>query len=67
MKNININLSISTCDKCPYYSWEDDNSCSNHAGTSNCKKADRVIEYDFQYPEIPKWCPLVEKKIKMRA
>ncbi len=53
-----IELDIKTCNECPFYKWDEDNSCSNDSGVSYCKKAKENIQWNDKYPKIPKWCPL---------
>jgi len=48
---------IYTCGQCPYMEWEDDNSCSNNAGSSICTKWGKHISNN-KNPDIPEWCPL---------
>jgi hypothetical protein len=58
-----VTIDIENCNKCPYYRWHSDDSCSNHSGESFCGKEQKCIEWDNKHPKIPKWCPL--KKIIM--
>ena len=55
---VKIEIDIKKCNDCPYYKWEADNSCSNHSGVSKCKKENKEIAWDDEYPNVPKWCPL---------
>ena len=57
-----IKLDIRSCNECPYYKWEVDNSESNHCGVSVCKTMSRQITWDDKSPKIPRWCPLKAKK-----
>ena len=52
-----LRLVLYKCDnRCPYYEWEPDISCSNDDGNGYCKKYKRVI------PDImdnfPKFCKI---------
>lgn len=53
-----IQLVIETCDKCPYYNWDENSSEPNDAGISFCTQEDQNIERNNKCPKIPIWCPL---------
>ena len=59
---VRLNMVISECCECPWHRWEENNSCSNRAGSSECRKAGRRIADNDKRPPIPKWCPLVPRK-----
>ncbi len=54
-------MHIEHCNKCPFFIWEENNSCSNHSGWSKCNKENRYIERDTAFPEFPSWCPLKDE------
>jgi hypothetical protein len=48
-----VTIDIEDCNKCPYYRWHPDDSCSNHSGESFCAHQKAYL------PSVnPKWCPL---------
>ena len=57
--SVKLELEIKKCTQCPFYSWEQDISCSNSDGASYCNKAKRGLGTDNKNPKIPIWCPLI--------
>lgn len=53
-----IEIKLESCKSCPYLEWEENIGCGNYSGWSKCKKENRCIERNTQFPEFPEWCPL---------
>jgi len=60
-------ITISTCNHCSFFKWEEDMNDSNLKGISKCNlKYKKVIGHDDTHPKIPKWCPLPKAKIRKK-